>query len=150
MSEGNLKKGFSLTIGAMFAMFVVFIVLPFGACVGCTVCAGAGVKMEETKKLEEIETLGPEIVFTDIVFKLNDSNQFMHKISYKFVATNKRDRNLVKNFDIKYQDKDGLEVDTDLILGEAINAGESKTITGSSTMSPEEGANVVSMWLKVR
>jgi hypothetical protein len=148
--EKNMKKGFGLTIGAIFAVFVVFIVLPFGACVGLTVCGATAVKMGETAKVQEIEALGPEIVFSDLVFKSNDANPFLSKVSYKFTATNTRNQILNKSFNVLFQDADGLEVDKDMLFSEKFGAGETRTLTGTATMLPKELANVVTMTVEVR
>lgn len=150
MSETSVKKGFGMTIGAMFALFVVFVILPFGACVGCTVCAGAGAGMQEAKKAEEVQKLGPEVEISDLLFKVDDSNKFLHKLNYKFTVKNNRDRNLVKGFDVKFVDKDGLQVETDLIFGETINAGASREFTGSTISQPEASVNIASMEVEVR
>jgi len=60
MSEtSDVKKGFNVTLGIIFALFVVFIVLPMGACVGCVALGSfaGGVAEEHEKQIAEDESM---------------------------------------------------------------------------------------------
>lgn len=146
----DLSKGFNVTLGIVLALCFVFIVLPAGACVGCAMLGAGSLGAAKAQADTELAELGPEVLVSDLQFKVVQATKYRTEATYKFTGTNNRDRTQTVTFRATFKDADGFVVLEDAIRSQQLTPGETREFSASRPISATQGEEIQTLIVEAK